>query len=737
MKIIKSNFWVFLFLFGIYINSHAQQEFDKDERDLIADNIDILMSDMSSTLKFQISIPPEVLTKIREQLPKESDSVSQQYLDSLYYLKIDSVKNIQRENLLSGLYDKFYDADKEPGNPVVNFAFDKLLVKDSVLTLQHFAEKYVNLYSQVEGDFQFFYKSGDDHVPNLRPIIQMASFEKHNRGYKVLINLRMGWLKGTYDTTSKIYRTISAEKKKQIGQFYNTRAQGDNIDLSAYVYFRKPGDTSEYKLISLQSPESSIIFPELQEYLTKGIIENLRLYGRLSLTGETPDSTLAPEFLNLFESRDKKSIQCNLFFPDEVCKNSFGKSKDAIIISPVQYCDHVLQNYSAIATFDVEPVANALQVKKENSFYVVKWPAKVLFIPYDFDDEVPDGIGYETMVNLYFKVDYRAGGLLGKNGESKYKNAKITDIAAYDKVINIPQPTKKGGFSLSVQYKPMVYQFQVDQNTAFKDFENQYPLSNSIGLNVGYYWFGKRPGRYMGIETGFYYEMIQSSMTLDSSYYFVDRTNSVTTNESDANTVNYYEERVWAKDFVQNIKFNLMTIPLMFHYMSEMDTKVLFDLGIGANISLVNENSIEISQDDGTSTHKGWYEITYCDGTTGEYLLEDIPEYGYENNVRASLADPSSGYNSTLVYLCINPTFSIPANGIFNHAYIDIGANFRYGLNTLFKNENHNKYIMESTGVSNDVFSNGVKNNDIAFGLSIGLRFFNNDDKRKDKIFKF
>lgn len=741
----KHNFyivWILILVGSVAQKSIAQEKFDDLKREAIADNTELLMQEFATSLKFEINVPDVVIRQLKQHLPEVNDSISQQYIDSIYYTKVDSLMQIGRETQKADFYKNFFSSNKDANQYIVNFAFDTVVIPEENLMLQNFAEKYFGLYNKVDGEFEVNYSSKNGYQKSLRPYLQTANIENHNGGNKVLIPFKLGWLQGTYDTTGPAFLNLpdAVQKELQIQETYNSREKGSNIELLAWVFFKNPNDPGSFKLLSLNSPQSKVAFPELQAFLETGVIKNLKLYGRLNLQGAKPDSTLIPEFLNLFNIPDKKSVQCSLFFSETVCNTIPKDPTDSINISPVQYCENVLRNYDYVGTYNIDMVDNALQVKKEKNFFVVKWPAKIEFIPRDFNDNTPDGLGNETLTNFYFKVDYSSSGLLGKSNSISYKTAKITDIAAYDKTeIIIPQPTKKGSFMIAAHYNPMYYRFQVDKNSAFKDFAGEFNISHGVGIDVGYYWFGKQKGRLLGIGTGISHELIKSAMILDSTFYAY--TFSGNENPLGTNNVKDYEEWVWVNSFRHTINVDFISIPVVFNYMVELESKTLFNLGVGAKISILNKSSVNLSQTEGTTTHKGWYQVDFPDGTSGEYIIENpdnvVDGYGYVTNKTANIADFTREVNSTVVFLAVNPSFSIPISEKNNNLYLDLGLNFQYGLNTVYKINSGNNYIMESPGNSNSVYSGGVKKNDFVIGLSVGFRYFNNDDLQKEKVFKF
>jgi hypothetical protein len=717
----------------------AQKEFE-DKREQIADNIDALIQQFAKSLKFDITLSDSEIQQIKQNLPDVNDSISQEFVDSVWLSKINNAKQPQRDLIYQSLLNNFQESKKDPSQLILNFAFDSLAEPEKYILVDDFAENYVGLYDKTEGKFMINYSSTSGYIPNLRPYLSTeAIINKYSKGYSVLIPFILDPIKATYDSTGPALLKLPNDTQQELLAKELFNSEGSNIKLLANVFFKNPDNISSFKLLSLNSPEDPVENPVLQAFLKTTIIENLKLYGRLNLQGDSPDSTLVPSMLKLFEDPEKKSMQCSLFFSNEVCESLPKDSKDSTSISPVQYCENIIHNYDYVGTFNINMVDNGLVVNnnKGKNYDVVKWPAKIRFIPNDFDDITPEGLGQETLTNLYFKVDYKSLGLL-KEGKD-YKDATITDITTKNIDVVISQPTKKGSFSYALNYNPMYYHFQLDQNSAFKDFASEWNVSNGIGLDVGYYWFGKKKGRFLGINTGVHFDMMKSSMSLDSIYY----TQTFPSNENPLgeNHVIAYEEQVWVNDFRQSVKFNFISIPVMFNYMTTLNSLTLFNLGVGANISITNKNSVELLQDEGTSTHKGWYQIEFPDETTGEYIMENpgntVDGYGYVTDAPAHIADVDREINSTLIFLAIKPSFSIPITEKNENIYLDLGLSFQYGLNTLYNVDAGNGYIMDSPGNSNAVYSSGVKNNDFVVGFSVGFRYFNSDDKQKDKIFRF
>lgn len=710
--------------------SFAQRSFSNPEREMIAGNVENLLRDFSGSLKFSIDVPENVINKLRGELPPLSDSITQTHLDSLLMFKVDSVKSLQRESIAKNIRSSFLDSKSSPNQYVPNFAFDYSVVPDKQLALGDFLSKYVNFYTAVDGDFKLNYKVGSASIPKLRPYLRTAKIEKFDAGSSVSIPFLMGWLQGNYDTTQQVLKNLPDGVES-----FSTTSRGNNVELTAIVYFKNFDDLSSYKIVAIQDEATSYVrHTELENFLDNGVIENLRLYGKLNLQGGKPDSTMKPLFNGLFEDNEKPSLECRLFFADTLCSSIAKSQNDSINISTNQYIDQVIEKYAYVGTFRINMIENSLQLKKMEDFYLAKWPSFVEFIPRDFDDNLPDGLGDSVRTNFYFLVNYKRQGLFNKNKPVKYLSARITDISSFDKPIVISQPDKRGSFMGAISYSPIYYGLLVDKEAAFKDFGNEFSISNSIGIDVGYYWFGKRNGTFLGVSAGFYYDMMKAGFILDSTFYSREYANGQTPVGSD--NIVYAEERVWLGDFRQTLKFNTYSIPLMFNYMKELETKTLFGLGIGTVFSFVNQNSIKRLQPSGLSTHKGWYEVEFPDETTGEYLLEDIPD-DYVTDASVSIAEYNRNTTSMLISLAIKPSYSIPINDLIDKAYLKVGLNLQYGFNTLYDTDQKSEHIMYGAGLSNDVFSNGLKNNSLIIGLSVGLTYFNSEVSRKDRVFTF
>lgn len=724
-------------LCGFYQNSVAQRSFSDPERETIAGNIENLMQGFSGSLKFSIDISESTQQLIRQSIISSGDSLSIEIVDSIYAIKIDSLKQIERNKIAENLQEYFVELRKSQLSHIANFVFDTLIFPQASFATSDLIGKYTFLYSKVDGDTKVKYVFGDDTISNLRPFLKEAVIEKYEGGFRVSLPFLIGWLEGTYDTVQSIRQLIpkgeGGDKKTAI---FSTRSSGKrNIGLTATVFFNKYDDENSYKLLSIDDYMVGDNLPELRDFLENGILNNLRLYGKLDFKGDKIDTTLTPLFLGVFDDINKDALDCSLFFSDTVCRQIIQDEKDKMCISPLQYVDQATRNYSYIQAFNINMTRDKIEVKDEKDYLVIKWPAEIEFVPRDFDDDVPDGLGAKTITNIYFLVNTKKPGVLQKNKTLKYNTAKITDIATSDKTISIKQPVKKGNFSISAFYNPMHYFCQIDDASAFAGYNSEFVFSHGLGFDFGYYWPAKKSGDFYGVSTGFSFEMMKSGMFMDSAYYNTPLAGSDIPIGSD--NILYYEERVWLKDFNQSVKYNLLSIPINISYLKTLNSKSLFELGFGAKVSFVSVNDISLNQNSGTSTHKGWYQLQFPDQTTGEYLIEDVPEYDYETDIQATIYNYERDVSSVIISLSLRPSFSIPIEELVKNGHLLLGMNFQYGFNSIYQMNDRKNLLLEEPGVSNDVFSNGVKKSNFIVGFTIGFRYFDSSIHRADKSFRF
>jgi hypothetical protein len=739
-KINILSLFLLLMLLNISEFLMAQRRLGENEQQTIATNVDALLSSYTRSLLFEINIPQNTQQIIRQQINVLTDSLVAADTDSIYALKIDSALQLERNKAVENMLQHFREFTRSGESHVVNFVFDTLIYPQQSFTVKDFAQKFITLYSKVTGGVSVNYIFGNDTIPNLRPFMKQAEIERFEGGFKVDVPFIFGWLQGTYDTTYAIKQLIpKAKEGDRPSEHFSTRDLGKrNIGLTATIFFEKVENAASYKILSISDYQAGSIWSDLQSFLNEGILNDLRLHGKLNYSGIKIDtlSNVIPLFLNVFDDVEKDALECALFFSDTVCQEFGADNQGRINISPLRFVELAKSKYWYISRFDVDMIHDKIEVIDEKDILLAKWPAWVQFTPRDFNDKVPEGVGNKTLTNFYFLVEKKKQPIFSREKGTKFSRARITDIATYDKTIKLRQPVKKGNMSFSLSYNPMHNFYQIDRSSAFDGYQNIFKISHGIGAELGYFWPGRKQGEFYGLSTGLSYDKMNSRMLMDSTFYSIHLTGSAIPIGSD--NVNYYEERVWAVDFEQSLKYDLFSIPLMFNYITTMQSKSLFELGIGIKFSFLNQNSISLSQTNGHSTHKGWYEVTFPDESFGGYLLENIPEYNYVNSMPVAKIDQSNVENNTMIIsMALKPSFSIPIEEFVKNGHIQLGMMFQYGFNSMYKINENERLLVENPGISHSVFSNGVGKNNFLVGFVIGFRYFDSNIHRADRSFRF
>jgi hypothetical protein len=739
-KINILSLFLLLMLLNISEFLMAQRRLGENERQTIATNVDALLSSYTRSLIFEINIPQNTQQIIRQQIEVLADSLVAVNTDSIYALKIDSALQLERNRVVENMLQHFRESTRSGESHSVNFVFDTLIYPQESFTVKDFAQKFTTLYSKVTGDVRVNYVFGNDTISNLRQYMNQADIERFDGGFRVDVPFIFGWLQGTYDTTQAVRQLRpKVEEGDKPAEFFSTSALGKrNIGLTATIFFEKVENANSYKILSIGDYKSGTKWQDLQSFLNEGILEDLSSHGKLNYSGIKIDtlSNVIPLFLNVFDDVEKDALECALFFSDTVCQEFGAGNQGRINISPLKFVELAKKNYWYISRFSIEMINEKIEVIDGKDILLAKWPAWIHFTPRDFDDKVPDGLGKKTLANLYFLVEKEKQHIFSKGKSMKFHRARITDIATYDKTVILKQPVKKGNLSFAVAYSPMLCLFQIDRASAFEVYQNIFKISHGIGAELGYFWPGRKQGEFYGLSTGLSYEKMNSRMFMDSTFYSIHLTGSAIPIGSD--NINYYEERVWAVDFEQSLKYDLFSIPLMFNYITTMQSKSLFELGIGIKFSFLNQNSISLSQTNGHSTHKGWYEVTFPDESSGGYLLENLPEYNYVNNMPVTKIDQSNSENNNMVIsLALKPSISIPIEEYVKNGHLQLGMMFQYGFNSIYKTNENERLLVEMPGSSNNVFSNGVGKNNFLVGFVIGFRYFDSNIHRADRAFRF
>jgi hypothetical protein len=695
-------------------NAIAQKDFSPEEKDRIADNVTFLIQEFLNTLPFDNTIDQPTVEKIKHE-----------HGDSLAIYKLDSIKQIGREKIAGQIKEHFLITKRGDLPTLTNFAFDTTLVKGAAqLSIEEFANKLTTYYDRVSKTSEpaLFIDKNGKLVQNLRPLMREMQISRDKSGNSVIVNFEIGWVSFIYDSISNTLGRFSTADIT-LAEFYENR----NIKLAAQINFKKPGDRKTYSFQAIRKVgeiAQTFVLDDLISKINDDVIKNFNLYASISKEDEPPDPKLANFFISMFNDPDRKSIQCNLFFDEEICNN-------ATDISAREYADKILMHYDEVLPVEVTPNYDSLEILEKTSIdYLVKVPVKFGFIATDKNGNLFDN-DEETYSNFFIRVTYSRSLITGKE---ELLRAELTDIATSDKKIEPPlRPYKKGNWSVYANYQPSMLFSQ--KEGGFVTYKTDFTLSHGFGVNGQYLWFGKKAGKVIheesyGVSLGFYFEGAKSSMKFDRFNY----NNIIPGGENQpfhrldfADTV-----MIALNNYKQELSYSAISIPVIGHFKKDLSPKAFYTLSAGLCFTLPDENSLTIVQSDGFADYKGIKWTEFPNGDKGRYILEDMESKGFYGT-DAILNENYPKMNTMITYLVLNPTLSFSINNTIENGFIDIGFNFRYGFNSLFEASDKQAYLVDSDGISHNIFSNGLKENHFFLGLTIGFRYF---DEKKIKEFK-
>jgi len=695
-------------------NSFAQKSYSPEDRDKIADNATELINDFFNTLSFDNALDKSTV-----------DNYFRNYGDSLAFIKLDSLKQNVRGKTAAQIKKYFLTTKKGEGSRVTNFAFDNELgLQPDDFTADEFVEKFVTYYDRVvKGEGQnLFIDQKKGYQEKLRPIMRNLLILDESGGSSVIVSLEVGQLSFYYDTIAyNLGKTVSAEKK--ISENYELK----NYQLAFQVFFKNPGDVRSFSIMGLSKfgeIEPAFVMDDMKAKIESDIIQNFKLYADISEEDKAPDPELAESFINMFNNPDNKSIQCDLFFK-EICGN-------ATDISVREYVDIVMQNYDLVYPVEVRANFDSLELIERTSIdYVIKLPVEYEFKADKINGENSPDILEKTY--FYIRVTYSKSLLSGKE---ELLQARLTDITSFDKKPTVFRGQKKGNWAISANYQPGMLINQPEGD--FAAYKSEFSLSNGFGINGQYFWFVKKNGVIIhdasyGLSLGVYVENYTSKMKFDNFYYddiIPGSTEGQAFYDLDfADTV-----LIGLEGYQQELSYSAISIPVQGHYNTWFKSKKAFyTLAAGLSFTLPGVSSVKVSQTKGFADYKGIKKIDNFPGNEeGTYLLEQLPSKGF-SGYQAVISEDTEKINASIIYLTFNPSISFSINNTIEHGFIDLGINFRYGLNSLYSISEKQEYLVDSYGKSHSVFANGLKSNHLFLGLSIGFRYLN---EKQDKSYK-
>jgi hypothetical protein len=146
-----------------------------------------------------------------------------------------------------------------------------------------------------------------------------------------------------------------------------------------------------------------------------------------------------------------------------------------------------------------------------------------------------------------------------------------------------------------------------------------FSLKGGFGINCGVngaYYLKKNIALFTGLQL-YGYNFEHSG----SGYYA-----SYNTQDSEGKN---YERRIWGKDISEKTSLNLLHIPLCFMWDHKINANFHVFAIAGPSLVIPVNNHTQAS---GTFTYKGYY-------ADGDYILADIPIYGYNSEVPVDVDD--------------------------------------------------------------------------------------------------
>lgn len=712
MKTKHSKYFIIFLFLAIISDVAAQKDFSPKQRDRIADNVDEMVKDFAASLEFDITIDEQKVNNLKAELG-----------DSLAAIEINNLKLEKREQAKEKIFTYFGKKRQRSSSTIANFFFDKSIVSADELNVEEFVGKYTLYYDKtVKGDVPILY---DETNLELRPLMRKLKIDKARDGHAVVVNFQIARLQMFYDTL--INNMEGIPNADDLPEDY----ENFNVNIAAKVTFEDYDDPESFSFLSLSKPGlgGGMKFKNdrVNEYIDPYLIENFNLYSNISELDQPPDLSLSKLLIDLFNDPDKKSIQCDLFFSDEVCDGQTD-------ISVREYVDMLAENYEFVYPIQVIPDYDELtKVTKTKAYYLFKLPVKFAFEArmnngeFFENNDQPHTKSDTTSCNFFIKLDYKKPLF---SDEEEYTSVKLTDVAFYDKRISISPVLKKGNWSVMAKYQPGMILFS--PNEAFETYKNEFSLSNGIGVSGQYYWFAQEDNLInynvsYGVSLGLNYEMYNSIMSFDS-YTYDDIIPGINQGEpfNDLNFVN--ELIVEMAELKQELTVNTISIPIMGHYKKNINETTFLDLAGGVKLSIPLQESISL-ESNGSVTYTGIKKDVFGEETE-YYYIDYLPSKGFDtfNDIQSNTPE----VNTLVTYIILNPSISFSIDNTIENGFIDFGLTFQYGFNDMFSHTDK-EYMADSFGQLNNVYSNGLKNNHMIVGFTLGFRYF---DEMKEKIFK-
>lgn len=246
-------------------------------------------------------------------------------------------------------------------------------------------------------------------------------------------------------------------------------------------------------------------------------------------------------------------------------------------------------------------------------------------------------------------------------------------------------------------------------------------ISYGIQLNPGYSWLGgdvpsgadgfSKKSNYtinLGITGKYYFSKIaaiQSGLHINNYSYKINSRNYEAQFITTDNENQTYQRQISGDSIAESTSITLLHLPVSFVYEVPLNRNIQLYVTLGPSFAIPIKSSIKSS---GVFSYKGYYE-------DGNYTLENIPLYGFNNNVPVNV-------NKKLDTEVLSVHGTASAGCIFTiNRYWKFVMNLNYYRSvTSVAKGNSNYYMSNNLGSFHSIMENNAsKLNHVSFGVSI------------------
>ncbi len=633
-------------------------------------------------------------------------------------IRIDEEKKrdqaLYKENLL-GLF-------RRPNSRIANFALpDSIIGFGEFLTIEDYAEKSITSLHSVE-TFPYVRFFGS-FQQNLRGFTGDLVIESYRGGHVVTIPIELGGFESTV-----LNRGTNLPE---------TQIEMMSLDLQVVVFFESsvrarrfmqtnPRDVYDFSIREIripdEEPEEEFIEPEekLAFRFAEGERERMEglIRGRIGdLVGwiqTNPPLMGLRHPINMDLNRaDQYRLLDYFAYPDEpwIDESIFFADAIGVYMSPRDYVDRLLDEQISLEKIlpqtDIE--GEILYVPSEDCsnmmhiFYI-----NTFEIAGDYETEF-GRIPFDYELELYFQFDFEYQTRFMSDQVQFAGTPRIAGINKSMRLLEcIPEPPK-WNLSFGLNYLHDYHSFGMIDQHSLDGLKSTFEYSSAGGVDIRYNRFSDT-GLEWAISTGFHYGIVQAGF--QAKDVLIDR---LEPNEL-FDEPDEYQLIISGKDLAQRTEYMSMMIPLRFHLLYNLSRNAFFDFSVGLQLSINDQPATK--QASGSLNYKG--EFKFFDDVN-PYLIENIPEYGFDDYV-ASLTGPDISLTDFTIGGLASVKF-VTRISAGMPLFFEFGPHVYIAFNEVFEANNDTRLI-RSEGEMGNIFNYAGTGTNMAFGFSTGLRYF-------------